>query len=78
MKFFSLVKVQTSFLQNVTTRLEEREIGLVADKGKSDKATSLGKNERDWAVGVTGFEKEVSSWTTERFSGGFSEVQRLK
>ena len=44
MKFFSLVKVQTSFLQNVTTRLEEREIDLVADKGKSDKATSLGKN----------------------------------
>ena len=51
-------------MQSVTKRLEEREIGSVAEEGKSDKAMSLEKksleeNKLDWTVGVTEFEKKI-------------------
>ena len=64
---------------DITERLEENELGSVAEEVESDKATLLEKkfleeNELGWAAGVTEFEKETFSRASERLKEGFSEV----
>ena len=48
---------------DITERLEEKELGSVAEEVESDKATllekkSLEENELGWAAGATEFEKD--------------------
>ena len=64
---------------DITERLEDKEIGSMAEEVESDKVTllekkSLEENELGWAAGVIEFKKEISSQASERFKEGFNEV----